>query len=111
MDFKNLYNQLKGTRITKGELTIADFTNEDYENLYYTLLEMLAPFIGENYEHWYVQKARSYHKYKQNSRKTFDFYDPQYEKPMEAQTIREQLATIKFFIQKRAYSKYPSKGE
>src|SRR5213079_313587 len=106
MDFKNLYNQLKGvSRVKKGELWITDFTNEDYENLYYTLLEMLEPFIGDNYEFWYTQKARSYHKYKQGKAHTFDFYDPTYEKPLEMQTIREQLATLKFFIQKRAYSK------
>jgi hypothetical protein len=98
MDFKELYNQLKGTKNINGEFTILDFTDEDYENLYYTLLEMLSPFIGENYEYWYMQKARSFHKYKQSSRKTYDFFDPQYEKPLETQTIREQLATIKYFI-------------
>lgn len=112
MNFKELYSQLKGvSRVKDGELCITDFTDEDYENLYYTLLEMLSPFIGENYEYWYTQKARSYHKQRLAKAHTYDFYDPQFEKPVEAQTIREQLVVIKFFIQRRAYSKYPMKGE
>jgi hypothetical protein len=90
-------------------LTVPDFTDAEYEELYYTLLECLAPYIGENYEYWYTKVARSYHRYKARGRNTPDFYDPQYEKGVESQTVREQLATLKYYIQKRAYSRYPLK--
>jgi hypothetical protein len=109
MDLKEIYNDLKGTRVNQGELTIPNFTDPDYEELYYYLLETLAPYIGENYEFWYTKTARSYHKYKARGRRTFDFYDPQYEKSVGSQSIREQLATLKYYLQKRAYSRYPLK--
>lgn len=109
MELKELYNSLKGTRATQGELTIPDFTEADYEELYYYLLGELAPYIGSNYEYWYTKTARSYHRYKARGRNTFDFYDPQYEKEVSSQTIREQLATIKYYLQRRAYSRYPNK--
>lgn len=111
MDLKDLYENLKGTRVRQGELEIPDFTSEMYEELYYSLLEILAPYIGDNYEYWYTKTARSYHKYKARSRHSMDFYDPQYEKSVESQTIREQLATIKYYLQKRAYSRYPLKTD
>jgi hypothetical protein len=110
MTYKELYESLKGTRVIQGELWIPDFTDEDYEELYYMLLEELAPAIGTNYEYWYTKTARSYHRYKARGRHTFDFYDPQYEKSVGSQTIREQLATLKYYIQKRAYSRYPLKN-
>lgn len=110
MSIKELYDSLKGvSKMVQGELTIPDFTEEDYEDLYYTLLEELSEHIGDNYEFWYTKWARSFHKYKSRYRHTFDFLDPQYEKPVEVQTIREQLSTIKFYLQKRAYSRYPKK--
>lgn len=107
--FKELYTGLKGTRVVQGELTIPDFTPEMYEELFYTLLEELAPYIGANYEYWYIKTARSFHRYKARSRHTLDFYDPQVEKGVESQSIREQLATLKYYLQKRAYSRYPLK--
>lgn len=107
--FMDLYQSLKGTRVVQGELTIQDFTPGMYEDLYYMLLEEIAPYIGENYEYWYTKTARSYHRYKARSRHTFDFYDPQVEKDVGSQTIREQLATLKYYLQKRAYSRYPLK--
>lgn len=106
---KELYESLIGTRVVQGELTIPDFSPEMYEDLYYALLETLAPYIGQNYEFWYTKTARSYHRYKARSRNTYDFYDPQVEKDVHSQTIREQLATIKYYLQKRAYSRYPLK--
>lgn len=109
MSPSEIYESLKGTRVKQGELTIADFTDSMYEDLYYTLLEELAEHIGGNYEFWYTRIARSYHKYKQRSHKTYDYPDPQYEKALDSQTIREQLATIKYYCQKRAYSRYPKK--
>jgi hypothetical protein len=109
MNIKELYESLKGTRAIQGELTVPNFTDENYEDLYYYLLEELKEHIGSNYEYWYTKTARAFHKYKARGRNTFDFYDPQYEKPVESQTIREQLATIKFYCQKRAYSRYPRK--
>lgn len=110
MDIKEIYNSLKGSsRVVQGELTIPDFTPADYEELYYTILGELAPYIGDNYEFWYTKVTRSYHRYKARGRHTFDFYDPQYEKGLESQSIREQLATLKYYIQKRAYSRYDVK--
>lgn len=110
MNIPEIYKSLKGnSRVIRGELTIPDYQDEDYENLYYFLLEALAQHIGQNYEWWYVKWARSYHRQKALSRHTVDFYDPQYEKPVEAQTIREQLATIKFFTTRRTYSRYGAK--
>lgn len=111
MDVKGLYEELKGTRVIQGQLTIPDFEYGDYEELYYMLLEHLAPAIGDNYDFWYTKWARSYHRQKARSRRTFDFVDPQFEKEVGSQTIREQLATIKFYLQKRAYSKFPLKCE
>lgn len=109
MEFKELYESLKGTRCVQGELTIPDFSDAEYEELYYYLLEVLAPFIGSNYEYWYTKTARSYHRYKARGRNTFDFYDAQYEKEVSSQTVREQLATIKYYLQRRTYSRYPNK--
>lgn len=109
MECKEIYESLKGTRVHQGELLIQDFTDADYKELYYYLLEELAPIIGDNYEFWYTKVARSYHRYKARGRHTFDFYDPQYEKSVESQTIREQLATLKYYVQIRAYSRYPLK--
>lgn len=111
MEIKELYESLKGTRVIQGELTISDFEDAEYEELYFLLLEELAPYIGENYEYWYTKTARSYHRYKARGRHTFDFFDPQYEKDVGSQTYREQLATIKYYLQKRAYSRYPNKAE
>lgn len=108
---KELYESLKGTRVVQGELTIKDFDDDMYEELYYSLLETLAPYIGNNYEFWYTKTARSFHRYKARSRRTFDFYDPHFEKSVESQSIREQLATIKYYLQKRAYSRYEIKSE
>lgn len=105
-----LYHELVGvSRARQGELTIDGFADGDYEAYYYALLEQLAPFIGENYEHWYTTWARRQHRKKGKSRHTFDFYDPQYEKHVSEQTIREQLVTIKFFLERRSASAYGKK--
>jgi hypothetical protein len=109
MTMKELYESLLGTKCVQGALTVQGFDESMYEELYYTLLEYLAPQIGDDYEFWYTNVSRRYHRYKARGRHTPDFYDPQYEKNVESQTIREQLATIKYYIQKRAYSRYPLK--
>lgn len=110
MNIPELYQSLKGvSRARHGELTIEGYTDEDYENLFYVLLEELADHIGDNYEYWYTKWARSFHRQKALSRHTHDFYDPQYEKPLHEQTIREQLCTIKYFLTRRTHSRYGKK--
>lgn len=110
MSIKELYESLKGTRVVNGELTIPDFTAENYEELYYLLLEELAGHIGDNYEYWYLKVANWYHSYKKRRQHSADFYDPHISKEVWSQSIREQLAVLKYYLQKRAYSRYPKKG-
>lgn len=110
VNIPELYQQLKGkSRAVNGEMTIAGYDDEDYEALFYFLLDEISDFIGDNYEYWYTKWARSFHRQKALARHTHDFYDPQYEKPVHEQTIREQLCTIKFFITRRTHSRYGKK--
>lgn len=111
LSFQEIYESLKypNSKMVQGELTIEGFTPDMYEDLYYTILESLEPYIKGNYEEWYTKKARSHHKRKARSRNTFDFYDPQYEKHVWDQTIREQLVVLKFFCQHKVHSKYQPK--
>lgn len=108
MSIQELYESLKGTRVKMGELSIPDFTDENYEDLYYYLLEELSPYMDGNYEYWYMSWAKKYYKEKLRKAHKYEFYCPQVEKDILSQTIREQLATIKYFLQRRAYSRYPS---
>lgn len=110
LTIQEIYDQLKGnSRMIGGELTIPDFTEDDYEALFEVIVASLAEFIGDNYEFWYTKVARSFHRQKALSRHRHDFYDPQYEKPLAEQTTREQLATLKFYVTRRTYSRYGKK--
>lgn len=100
---------LKGTRIVNGELRIKDFTPEDYETLYFYILEVLKPYFNGNYENWYFKTVKQYVRFKKKTNRTYDFYVSQDNKPIELQTVQEQLAVFKFFIYRRTGSKYPKK--
>lgn len=103
-DFLTLYQQLKGqTHERQGGLHVKGFTSEEeYEDLYYYILEVLSPVIDGDYEYFYNVQARRYYRHKQRKNKTDYFYCPQVEKPFYAQTIREQLALLKWYIYRKA---------
>lgn len=111
MSIQEIYQSLKGTRVKNGELSISDFSDENYEDLYYYLIEELSPYMDGNYEYFYMSWAKRYYKEKKRQAHKYEFYCPQVEKDVSSQTIREQLATLKYFIQRRAVSRYPAKVE
>ncbi|WP_067936741.1 hypothetical protein [Alicyclobacillus kakegawensis] len=109
-----LYESLKGCRSQNGELVIPDFTDADYEDLYYAILDSLKDEFGTNYPGWYKIWAYRYHRHRQNNSKTYEFADPPYDLPLEQQTIRNQLVVLKFFIGRRYWHRKTSmywKGE
>lgn len=105
-----LYKSLVGiSRSVNGELTISGFSDADYEQLYDYLLEELSEYINGNYEFWYTTWSRRQHRKKARGTTRADFYDPHFEKHVFDQTIREQLVTIKFFLERRSASRYAKK--
>lgn len=103
MSPEEIYEQLKGRSwLVQGELTIDGFEEHDYEQLYYLILEALAPDIKGNYEYWYNRRRRGYHNFKARNTTTYDFYDPVYEKPLSQQTVREQLGLLKYVCYRKA---------
>lgn len=104
-----LYESLKGnSRMIQGQLTIEGFNDEDYENLWRLILEELrdAEILTGDYEFFYRKWAGSYYQKFLRDRNSFYGYCPQYEKPLDGQTIREQLVVLKHFVQRRFYSRY-----
>lgn len=109
---KELYNSLKGqSRQVSGELYIPGFEDDDYSELWETILESIAPFVGGNYEYFYTKWARTYYRKFLRDRHNVHLYCPQFEKPLETQTIREQLVTLKHFLMVRSHSRYKTKVE
>jgi hypothetical protein len=108
-----LYESLKGkSRVINGELTIPGYTDEDYEGLYFALLEALAPLtnnFGGDFRYWYAVKCRQYHTFKVSNRRTYHFYDPHVEIDPDYHTIRQRLAVLKFYIGRRRWSRYGRK--
>ena len=99
---KELYEQLKGTYTYKGQLQIEGFEYEDYETLYEVLLEQLAPFFKGDYYDWYDTVATQYKRYRKATNRRYDVKCPQSDLAVEEQTVREQLALMKFFLYRRA---------
>lgn len=111
MDIDELYlNLANNSRQVQGELTIEGFDDEAYDELYETLLSIMAPYIGQNYEYWYSRACIQYHRYKERHNTRYDFYDPHL-KPLEQQTIREQLAVLKWKLYRWYYGTKPQLKE
>lgn len=92
----------------QGQLTIEGFRESDYEELFAEIVGLLQEYdilVGD-YEFFYRKWAGSYYQKFLRDRHSFYGYCPQYEKPLEAQTVREQLVVLKHFIQRRFYSRY-----
>lgn len=110
-----LYESLRGnSRVINGELTIPEYQDEDYQGLYETLIETLAPYANwynGDFSYWYAVKCKQYHGFKVSNRRTYNFYDPIVEIDPAYHTIRQRLAVLKFFIGRRRWSRFGHKEE
>lgn len=105
---EEVYEQLRyRAREVQGELTIEGFTDADYDLLYELVLEAFAPYVG-NYDYWYRRKCVTYNRYKARHTTTYDFYDP-HMKDLSEQTVREQLAVLKWVSYRWYYGSNPIK--
>jgi hypothetical protein len=103
---KELYEDLKGTRVKNGSLIVPNFNAQDYEQLYFMLLDELRPIIKNDFYGWYGKAVKSYAKYRKRYDATNDVYIPQIMHPLEEHTTQMQLAVFKHYIYRRATSKY-----
>jgi len=95
----------------QGQLSVRGFDSEaDYEELYYTLLEELAPVIGENYPYWFNRQLAAYYRFNRAKSRSEYRFDPFQGRDCEQMTIREQLVVLKFYLYRRYYSSYKAKG-
>ncbi|MCF8566998.1 hypothetical protein LLE49_19955 [Alicyclobacillus tolerans] len=112
MNIKMLWNDISGVGKTiHGRFTVDDWTEETYEDFYDYLLDQLSIYIGDDYDSWYKRVALSYYRHRVASAVHNIMYIPQYDKPLEEQTTREQLVTLRYFIYRRATSAYAAKCE
>lgn len=98
---EELYHSLKGCRSRNGELVIPEFEERDYEELYYAILDSLRDEFGDNYFGWYMSWAHRYHQHKVLNSHRYDLPEPCVDLPLEQQSIRVQLAVLKYFISRR----------
>ena len=110
VDCKSLYEELKESRIIKGKLTIRGFGKDEYEELYYSLLEEMITLFDGDYNNWYDFTNERYIKYKKVTNKT-NVYIPQESLQTEYHDIQMQLAVIKFYLYRRSTSGYKTKNE
>lgn len=113
MELEKLYDSLCGNNIKSkyGELSIPDFENEDYEELYFAILEELTPIIGGNYWGWYERMIHSYYRHRAANAKFYEFSRPHLQIPLDNHTIRMQLVILKYAIGRRYWSAYDTEGE
>ena len=110
-DYRYLYESLKGTRMEQGQLSITGFETEaDYQELYYTLLEELAPVIHDNYPYWFNRQLAAYYRFNRAKSRSYQLFDPFQGRECEQMTVREQLVVLKFYLYRRYYSSYKTKG-
>jgi hypothetical protein len=105
----DLHEFFKGSRVVDGRLRIKDFDDAQYEDLFFACVEMLKPYIGDDYEKWYKRTTLSYHRFKVSNARDHSLYDPHFEKDMLDQDLQEQLAVIKYFVGRRKHSGYNKK--
>lgn len=99
----HLYEEIRDSVIVNSRLCIEDFEEEDYNELYYFLLDELKSKFKGDYFKWYEKKAWSYHKYRVQTNNKSTIYTLQKDLSVEEQTIREQLAVIKFYLKRDYY--------
>lgn len=110
--YYDLYEILKDSRIVQGDYTFkntsrTDDYDEDYQELYYSILEVLKDDIGDNYWIWYDRQVDRYSKSKKNNNKKLgDVYIPQRRFANVDHTIRQQLTVLKFYVRKKTDSQY-----
>lgn len=106
MNLDSIYDQLKGTRVRNNQLTIPDFTYEDYENLLELLLDLLQDKFNGDYYAWINRQAWSYKRFRTANRIHDEFYDPLTLKQPWDLSTREQLAILKYYLYRYTYSHY-----
>jgi len=99
-----LYHGLKGSRMKRGELTIPDFTDSDYQALYDILVEQLQPHFGSDFFSWFREQTVFHHRYRVAHGANFEINDPLFEKYPYELTVREQLVVLKFYLYRQYYS-------
>lgn len=104
-----IYESLKGSRINDaGELTISDFTADDYEELWSLILEsIVAPSLrGKDFYHWLGAWAVRYRNQRRHTNVYYEtaLYDPLTQNQPDELNTRQQLAVMKFFIGRRRFS-------
>jgi hypothetical protein len=109
-EYQDLYEVLKSSRILKGDFTFKGWpyeeNAEEYEELFYNILEVLKDEIGDNYYQWYDKIVNRYIKYKINTNKNDSVYIPQKRFINEEHTVRQQLSVLKFYVYRKANSGY-----
>jgi hypothetical protein len=106
-----LYEQLKGTKTVNGELVIEGFDWQDYDQLMNILLQELKPVFKGNFYSWYQRQCVSYYKFRKANARTYDFFCPQVQNPVDTHSIQNQLAVMKFYLYRRANSGYVPVGD
>jgi hypothetical protein len=110
--YYELFEILKDSRILKGDYTFKnvkhnDDFNEEYEELFYSILEVLKDDIGDNYWNWYDRQVNRYCKDKiSNNKKNQAVYIPQRRFANVDHTVRQQLTVLKFYVRKKTDSQY-----
>jgi hypothetical protein len=109
-DYIDLYEVLKSSRIVKGEFTFKGWetndNSDDYEELFYSVCEILRSEIGDNYWNWYDKIVNRYIRYKENTNKNTSVYIPQKRFINEEHNVRQQLAVLKFYVYRKTNSQY-----
>lgn len=108
MTANELYEALlKQARNVNGELRVKGFTDEtQYAELYDIFLDVLSPVFEGNYEYWYRLQATARHRQLLRTSLHYDFRDPQYELPLENQSIRAQLVLLRWYLTRLVFSDY-----
>jgi hypothetical protein len=108
--YSDLYDILKASRVIDGDFTFKEFSkndnSEEYEDLFYSVLEVLKEEIGDDYWKWYDKQVARYVKYRKTTNKNNSVYIPQYRFANTDHTARQQLAVLKFFCYRKANSGY-----
>lgn len=112
-ELSDIYETLKDlkARVINHRLTIDGFSAENYEDLYFLILEALNDHIAHDYDAWYRQTAWSYHRFRGINNHNHDWYDPHISRDPMDQDIREQLCVLRFYLMRRHFSNYSKKCE
>jgi hypothetical protein len=108
--YSDLYDIMRGSRNIDGDFTFKGFHKNDnsteYEDLFYSILEVIKEDIGDDYWKWYDKAVSRYVKWRRTTNKNDSVYIPQYRFANIDHTVRQQLSVLKFYCYRKASSGY-----